>query len=205
MVTSAITPRWLIPFALLGSVGRVEAGPPTATPAAPTPDRLLPCTPGLAITYAYYDATGQDRGVRVIERVRGPGRVKGTCVIDQETRHGDGRTQKDAFVREHLADRILYAGWLQTMTAFRPPLLVRPIEVGHRWVFNRTEFRVAEVGTTFDVPAGTFDGCVRVTESSMPAGAHSAWTVYAPGVGVVASEVNGQRRRALVVEVPPGQ
>lgn len=170
--------------------------------APPAPNDFLPCTPGLSVTYAFYDAAGQDRGVRQIDRIRGPGQDPKTCVIDQETRFGDGRVEKDAWVREHLEDRILNAGWLSTMTAFRPPLLIGPLSAGKRWVFNRTSFTIAEIGTTFDVPAGTFDGCLRLVESSVPPGAHTAWLVYAPGVGLIAAEHNGRLRRAIEVRTP---
>lgn len=172
-----------------------------AVAAPPAPSDFMPCTPGLSVTFAFYDAAGQDRGVRQVDRVRGLGKAPRTCVIDQETRYADGRVEKDAWVREHLEDRILNAGWLSSMTAFRPPLLVAPLTTGQRWVFNRTAFSIAEIGTTFDVPAGTFDGCLRVVESSMPPGAHSAWLVYAPGVGLIAAEHNGRSRRAIEVKL----
>jgi hypothetical protein len=169
---------------------------------AAAPADFLPCTPGLAITYAFIGADGKDTGATMVETVRGQGDDARMCIIDQLTQWPDGKTQRDAWAREMLEDRVVNAGWVGSLTAFRPPILVGPLDRGKKWVFNRTRFEIAEVGTTFDVPAGTFDGCVRIVETSIPAGAHSAWSVYAPGVGLIATEVNGRQRRATRVVLP---
>jgi hypothetical protein len=73
-------------------------------------------------------------------------------------------------------------------------LLCRPIEPGASWTSvvssSVTErYRVAAVGETVTVPAGTFQNCVRVRSQAFAAGVEQvAELTYAPGVGLVKLE-----------------
>jgi hypothetical protein len=136
-----------------------------------------------------------------VETVRGPGKEPHTCILDRVTFRPNGRAERDAFAREILADRITDAGWVDQPMAFRTPLLRTPLKPGRKWHFNTTDFEIKEVGDTFDVPAGTFDDCVRVYERSAD-GRHEASSVYAPNVGLISRETRDWRRRAVRVEHP---
>lgn len=159
--------------------------------APPSPAALLPCTPGLAVTYRVEEG-GRDTGVRITDLVRGPREKDGLCVLDRETlrpgRPEPNQRERDAFARELLPDRVLNAGWLSTLMAFRPPLLVAPLEVGRTWRFNRVEYRVAAVEPRCAVPAGSFGRCVRVEERALDESGHQANVLYAEGVGPVRVE-----------------
>jgi hypothetical protein len=73
-------------------------------------------------------------------------------------------------------------------------LLCRPIEPGSAWTSvvspSVTErYRIVGVDETVTVPAGTFDGCVRVRSQTRSAGIEQvAELTYAPGVGLVRIE-----------------
>jgi hypothetical protein len=73
-------------------------------------------------------------------------------------------------------------------------LLCAPIAVGHGWTSvvgpSATErYEIVGVGEKVTVPAGTFDGCVRVRSQLRAAGVESiAELTYAPGVGPVRLE-----------------
>ncbi len=135
------------------------------------------------MTYQVHKA-GKDTGIQVTETVRGFGR-QGLCVVDRSTLRPGAKPVKDAFALEFLKDRIAYAGFAEAPTAFRPPLMKAPIEVGAHWTFNRVAYRIEEVGTTFDTPAGTFSNCTRITEADLKGQEPEGYTVYAPGVGPI--------------------
>jgi hypothetical protein len=168
---------------------------------------LMPCTIGLSIEYTDEPKDIQDpklakeKTTRMIETVRGPGKELNTCVIDRLVIHADGSKEKDAWAREMLPDRITNAGWVDRPVAFRTPLLRTPIRAGRRWHFNTTDFEIKDVGDTFDVPAGTFEACVRVSERASD-GAYEASSVYAPRVGLILYESRSRRVRAIKVTVP---
>jgi hypothetical protein len=169
--------------------------------APPDPRALFPCTPGLAVTYAL-ERSGQDTGARRTETVKGPGRAPRTCLLERRD-SGPGRAEQvDAWLLEHLPDRVANAGWAATPTAFRPPLLKAPLEVGRSWTFESQLWRVEAVGERVVVPAGTFDGCVVVEERSLEGAEHRARVVYAPGVGPVLVETRTWRRVAVRVTRP---
>jgi hypothetical protein len=73
-------------------------------------------------------------------------------------------------------------------------LLCAPIAVGHGWTSvvgpSATErYEIVGVGEKVTVPAGTFDGCVRVRSQLRAAGVENiAELTYAPGVGPVRLE-----------------
>lgn len=180
----------------------IGAAPPAVVREAETAtvalQRYMPCTVGLTIEYEILpveNAVKTARRARMIETIRGPGKEPSTCVIDRRTIRPEGTEVKEAWAREHLPDRITNAGFVDRPVAFRTPLLKAPIKRGQRWRFNTTEFEIREVGDTFDVPAGTFDGCVRVVERSKD-GKHQAHSVYAPGVGLIIYESLEMRMRA---------
>jgi hypothetical protein len=162
--------------------------------------RFMPCTPGLSVEYLDEPKDKASKGatLRVIDTVRGPGKEPHTCVLDRVTIHPGGKEERDAWARELLPDRITNAGWIDHPVAFRTPLLRAPVKSGRRWHFNTTDFVIKEVGDTFDVPAGTFDGCVRVHEQSAD-GKYEASSVYAPGVGLISYETRERRTRAVRV------
>jgi hypothetical protein len=70
-------------------------------------------------------------------------------------------------------------------------LLKEPVAAGSKWmsiidVSSTENYAIAEVGTSVEVPAGRFDGCVRV-EACSPQGPGSALVAeqtYCPGVGL---------------------
>jgi hypothetical protein len=164
-------------------------------------NQLIPCTPGLRIEYEDTLKEGKGSVSRTIETVRGPGKEPRTCVIDRVVKRPDGKEDRDAWAREMLPDRITNAGWVDHPMAFRTPLLRTPIQPGRKWHFNTTDFEIKDVGDTFDVPAGTFEGCVRVFERSSDA-THEASSVYAPKVGLILYESKTHRVRAVKVTMP---
>jgi hypothetical protein len=161
--------------------------------------RFFPCEPGLRIVYAER-RRGEDTGVRRTETVVGPGALPGTCLLER-TREGPGLSpSRDPWLLEHLPDRVAIAGWAATPTLFRPPILKAPLEPGQAWAFDRQRWRVLEAGVRVRVPAGVFDGCVVVEDVALEGGPHRARVTYAPGVGPVNVEANGEQRVALRVE-----
>lgn len=154
-----------------------------------------PCTPGQSITYQVIKG-GKDTQIRITETVRGP-KAPRLCVVDRVVNRPNSKPEADAFALELLEDRIAYAGFADSPTAFRPPLLKAPLERGASWTFNRVGYKVQEVGTTFDTPAGTFEGCVRISEADIKGHEHEGYVVYAPELGPII-KVNGGTR--LVAE-----
>ncbi|MCA9553073.1 MAG: hypothetical protein KC933_23755 [Myxococcales bacterium] len=168
--------------------------------APPAVGDLWPCTPDLAITYRV-ERDGKDSGVRITETVKGQGAM-GLCRVEQVTLHPGGKTETESFVYEHLPDRVAYAGYADAPTAFRPPLLKAPLEAGKQWTFHKVVYRVEAAGETIKTPAGTFPGCVRVSEAALAPGGRRAEATYAPGVGPVLRVTPGQRWVALEVRRP---
>lgn len=161
---------------------------------------LFPCTAGLSITYTIEPKAAGAKASETTETVLGPGKEPHTCLIERRT-----ATSKDTLLREHLDDRILNAGYADQPVALRAPLMKAPVEKGRSWHFTTTDFEIADAGDTYDVPAGTFDHCVRVHERAQD-GKHEADSVYAPGVGLIAYESRDLRMRATRIEkasVPP--
>jgi hypothetical protein len=176
--------------------------------AAPPPvEALWPCAEGLSVTYRL-ERAGADTGQRVTETVRGPGPT-GLCQLEQVTLHPDGRRTVEAFVYEHLPDRIAFAGYADAPTAFRPPLLKAPLEAGRGWTFHEVAYRVEAVALTVETPAGTFRDAVKISERALKGGTHRAEAVYAPGVGPVLRVQGAVRWVALEVRrpkaAPPGK
>ena len=168
--------------------------------AAPSVGALWPCAPGLSVTYQV-ERGGVDTGERVTETVEGLDR-SGLCRVVQVTLHPDRRAEREAFAYEHLPDRVSYAGYADTPTAFRPPLLRAPLEPGRGWTFQGVAYRVDAVGLRVETPAGRVEGCVRVTEAALGGGARRAEVVYAPGVGRVIRVADGVRWVATKISRP---
>jgi hypothetical protein len=170
---------------------------------APTPQALWPCQAGLSLTYQVHRA-GKDTGIRITETVRGlrPGQL---CIVDRITKHPESEPVMDAFALEVLKDRIAYAGYADAPTAFRPPIVKAPIRAGATWTFNRVGYRIEEVGTTFDTPAGTFPNCTRISEADLKGKEHKGYAVYAPGVGPIIKVTNGTRLIVETVRKPPAK
>jgi hypothetical protein len=170
-----------------------------------TPADYLPCTVGLTIEYRF-EATGEGHrptGAKMTETIRGAGREPNTCVVDREVIDREGRSNKDAWAREMLADRISNAGYVDQPVAFRPPMLRAPIERAKTWRFNTTEFEIEAIDEVVDVPAGRFTGCVRVREWTRDH-THSATSVYARDAGLILYESRGERYVAVRVTKPNG-
>lgn len=175
--------------------------PSTEPSADPSPDvplaaHYLPCTPGVEIEYRF----SQKADRTVTDRVRG--REGPLCLIDRVTSDASSRPHADVLARELLPDRVVDAGWLSHLTAFRPPLLVEPIADGHRWRFNRSEYEIIEVDARVEVPAGVFSPCVRVRQRARDAAGFEAEAVYAEGVGLILSRRGGARMEAVRVVRP---
>ncbi len=161
--------------------------------------RFLPCTIGLRVQYR---STRDGQALASIEeRPRGQGRELHTCEIERRTTRGEGPAKLEVYAIEHLPDRVANAGWVDTPTAFRPPLLVAPLVVGRRWHFNRSDFRVLTLGESIVTPAGTFTDTVRVEERASDGTFHSE-RVYAAGIGLVLYTQGADRLEALSVSVP---
>lgn len=165
--------------------------------AAPSPQDLLPCAPGRSVTYRL-ERDGEDTGVRITETVRGM--KKRLCIIDRVTRRPDGSKDTDALALEVLDDRVSNAGWADTPRVMRPPLVKAPVKAGQSWTFNRVAYRIDEVGSSVEVPAGSFSGCVRVSERAIDGAKHAAYSIYAPHVGLIVRVTDDTRLVATSVE-----
>lgn len=157
------------------------------------PADFFPCEPGHTIEYRLSNGTTWK------DVVRGPHDERKTeCVVDR-TVVEKGASREEAWVFERTEGRVADAGWLDATTAFRPPLLVAPIETGKSWQFNRTRYTIESVDAKVTTKAGTFEGCVVVAER--PAGMDRviSRTTYAPGVGLIRVERGDQVREATRV------
>lgn len=156
-------------------------------------DRYVPCRTGLVITYR--DA----RGAAVRERVLG-------FVVKSEPRVCALRREVGADVetwgREHLADRVTNAGWIDTPLAMRSPILKAPLVEGASWRFNRQETRVVAVGRPVEVPAGRFTDTVWIESRAMDAPGPVAESVYAAGVGLVRHRAGAALLEAVEITTP---
>ncbi len=180
---------------------------------------FLPCRPGTSIEYQWHDEADSPQPVfRADEVLTEKGRL---CFIRMRTwrgrREADQPSSDDVYVLERLPDRILDAGWKDSMTAFRAPLLRSPIESGRRWRFNRVDYRVelvedglppsvrAAVRVGLPSTGGAADGAgrrvpgrgpvrpdpvaaIRVEATSIPAGHYHAVRTYVRGIGLVKDE-----------------
>lgn len=161
--------------------------------------RFLPCKPGLHLRYA---STRGDQALSAVdERILGQGREPHTCEIERRTTRAGAPARVEVYAIEHLPDRVANAGWVDTPTAFRPPLLVAPLTVGRRWHFNRSDFSVLALGESIVTPAGTFTDTVRVEERASDSSFHSE-RVYAAGIGLVLYTQGADRLEVLSVSVP---
>jgi len=161
----------LVATALL-ACARAPATPTAAAQAAPgAPADYLPLAVGNAWTYLDRSSPGAApvrRSVRVVERDR-----DGYFVDDQR---GALRADPDC-----LHDRTRR-------------LLCQPLRAGHTWTSVVSaaaveRYEIAGVGETVAVPAGTFQGCVRVRSQLRSGGVEQvAELTYAPGVGLVRLE-----------------
>lgn len=163
---------------VLGCARAPAAPSPAGLAAGGAPADYFPLAAGNAWTYldrSPQQAAGVRRTVRIVERDR-----DGYFVDDQR-----GALRADA---DCLHDRTRR-------------LLCRPFAAGAAWSSvvgpSTTErYEIAGVGERVAVPAGTFDGCVRVRSRLRGAGVEQvAELTYAPGVGLVRLEtfavVNG--------------
>jgi hypothetical protein len=182
-----------------------DAPKPPPQPAAKGPtlegppglaDEWLPCEPGLAITYQV-TVDGQPRS-KVVEEVKGRGSEPRLCVVDRRVAFEDGTKESGAIAREHLDDRISNAGWADLPSAFRPPMIKAPIEVGKKWHFNRADYEIVEVGKRLTLAAGTFE-TLHVRERATDGNPHVADNWYARGVGLVLRERAAERMEAVAV------
>ncbi len=161
---------------------------------AAAPADFFPCEPGHTIEYRL------SNGATWTDVVRGPHpKRKSECVVDRKIVEKGGDTRKEAWVFERTEGRVADAGWLDATTAFRPPLLVAPLEAGETWQFNRTRYTVEATDAKVTVKAGNFEGCVVIAER--PAGMDRvvSRTTYAPRVGLVRVERGDQVREATRV------
>lgn len=181
-------------FFLLGWLFGPFGGPPEGQVS-----RFLPCRPGLSVRYR--STRGEQVGAAIEERILGQGREPHTCEIERRTARSSGPARVEVYAIEHLPDRVANAGWVDTPTAFRPPLLIAPLAVGQRWHFNRSDFRVLAQGESIVTPAGTFTDTVRVEERASDSSFHSE-RVYAAGIGLVLYTQGAERLEALSVSVP---
>jgi hypothetical protein len=159
----------------------------------------LPCRPGITIEYRH-EKDGADTGTRVVDVVVGEERR--LCRIDRTTKRKDGVTSTDGYLREVAEDRVLAAGYAGAEVALRPPILVDPVNVGTAWQFNRSRYRIAEVG-----PCRILDReetCAVVERSGIDAAARARVT-YALGIGMVEEADEASRLVAVRVEVPKGE
>jgi hypothetical protein len=164
------------------------SAPPAATPSSAAPADFFPLAVGNAWTFldrSPQHAEPVRRTVRIVSRD-----AAGYFVDDQ---HGALRADGDC-----LHDR-------------SRRLLCRPVERGASWSSivgpSATErYEIAGTGETVTVPAGTFNGCVRV-RSRLRAGKveQIAELTYAPGVGPVKLEtfavVDGVARPQITGEL----
>ena len=158
----------------LVACARAPAAPTTAATAAAapgTPADYFPLAVGNAWTYLDRSSPGAApvrRSVRVVQRDR-----EGYFVDDQ---HGALRADPDC-----LHDRTRR-------------LLCQPLRPGHAWISVVSaaaveRYEIAGVGETVAVPAGTFQGCVRVRSQLRSGGVEQvAELTYARGVGLVRLE-----------------
>lgn len=158
--------------------------------AVPSPGDYLPCTPGLEIEY-------RSKEVKVVDRVIGFEK-KRLCKIERRTIRSGGRTEKDAYLREILPDRVLAAGFAGAPVALRPPLLVAPLEVGTKWHFKGSDYRITEVARC--EVAGRSAACVTVTQS----GPSPTSRTYARGIGLVRAVYADAEMRAVALRLPKG-
>ena len=156
----------------LFACARAPAAPSASgAPAPGAPADYFPLAVGNAWTYLDRSSPGAApvrRSVRVVERDR-----EGYFVDDQR---GALRADGDC-----LHDRTRR-------------LLCQPLRRGHSWssVVSAAaveRYEIAGVGETVAVPAGTFQGCVRVRSQLRSGGVEQvAELTYAPGVGLVRLE-----------------
>jgi hypothetical protein len=179
-------------LALLASVLTSEAPPSSGNDL----DRFLPCTPGLTIEYRLVDAKTNDKLADVTERIRGAGQEPRTCVTDRTTHYLSGKIDKESLAREYLVEKIMNAGYADQPLAFRPPILKRPLEKGKKWTFDADDYEILETDAKVTVPAGTFDGCLRVEQRERK-GAYSAQSVYAPGIGLIRFDQGARKMEAM--------
>lgn len=157
-------------------------------------DPYLPCRPGLVVTYR--DTAGKEAVERVVGfQVKREPRV---CVVRREV-----GGQVETWGREHLADRISNAGWIDTPLALRSPILKAPLAAGAHWRFNRAETRVVAVKRPLEVPAGRFEDTVWIeTWATDGESTLLSESVYAAGVGLVRHVAGASRLEAIRVEAP---
>lgn len=147
-----------------------EAEEPAGDPLAPR--RLYPLAEGYV--WSYDIDTGPGEPTLAITRV--------TAVIDARVEVSSG------------GDPIVYE--LRDEGIFQPAtdtwLLKAPVREGAEWSAAGGRIaRVTSTSETIEVPAGRFDGCVRVEEGGGDAG-KLVTTVYCPDVGPVYLEVQQQ-------------
>ncbi|MEQ8274463.1 MAG: hypothetical protein RMA76_45205 [Deltaproteobacteria bacterium] len=160
------------------------------------PADFFPCEKGHTIEYRL------SNGATWTDVVRGPHPKRAVeCVVDRAVVEKDDKKRSEAWVFERTKDRVSDAGWLDTMTAFRPPLLVAPLTAGKSWQFNRTRYTVEQADAKVTVKAGTFTGCVVVAERPVGLDRVISRSTYAPGFGLVRVERGDQVREAVRVSV----
>lgn len=163
------------------------------TAAVPVAD-FFPCEAGHTVEYRLSD------GSKWTDVVRGPHEERSfECIVDRRIVDADGAARTEAWVFERTKDRVSDAGWAGMVTAFRPPLLVAPLTAKKSWRFNRTTYVVEADDARVTVPAGTFDHCVIVSQRPTKGGAIVARSTYAPRVGLIRVEREGQVREATRV------
>lgn len=193
-------PRGQAAAALIASLLLLSFATP---PAPPPPESLLPCTPGLEITYQVTAGSpGAVRTATVSERVLG--REGALCTLEQRIERAGPPPPPQRFRREYVPGRVLDAGNLETPLAFRPPLLVAPLSDGATWRFDGTQYRVAGPPRSFSTPAGRFEGCLQIEERAKRGG-HQGRLRYCPGVGVVDKQIGAVRWRAVRVRRGPAR
>ncbi|MEO1338725.1 MAG: hypothetical protein AAFV29_23990 [Myxococcota bacterium] len=149
----------------------------------PSVQAFLPCHLDRVIEYRWYEAGGRKTKVTRSDRVLE--RKDSLCFIERTTHHADGTSASDVFVLEHLAHRVLDAGWKGQLTAFRAPLLQSPLRDGAEWRFNRVVYRLRMWPQGVQVPAGHYPDVIRVDARSVTPGHFHAVRTYARNIGLL--------------------
>lgn len=139
-----------------------------------------------------------------------PGRTMAYRVSDPELPAGSGRAlrtvrradERDTGVYAEVEERV-EAGGMETVRRYEVLvsilgvregtrwILKSPLEPGTAWEDEADAVEIRAVDDTVTVPAGTFEGCVRVVYANEDTGGGAIW--LREGVGVVKAEQYGER------------
>jgi len=161
------------------------------------PDAYYPLAPGRRLVYGYEEAERPGPG-EAVRRVRwvepGPAGVE---ALWEESLRGGGPDRSRTFGSRLEPEGLLEDGrWL----------LRAPLVKNAHWVDGPDRFEVASTEEEVQVPAGLFQGCLRVEFDNEDTGGGSI--VFAPGVGMVLrrqwGERGGHRYELVRVDISAG-